>query len=371
MTLLQSFTSVTIPCIRLGNAMAIGASLLAATAPALASEDPRSDVASATVTAEDEPAEDVERGVLTFQYENDLLSGTDRYYTNGVRLSYTSPALRDQIPWAADALEWLYPFDPGADARLHVSLGQNMFTPGDIEIAELIPDDRPYAGWLYAGIGLNVEAWQDFFGKRFNRQDALELELGVVGPASFAEETQKFVHDLIGSPKPKGWDNQLKNEPGLLIVLERKLRTPPLSWGSLQMDAIPTVNVSLGNVETSGGLGGIVRLGQGLEADYGPPMIRPNLTGRTFFKQPAQAFNWYVFAGTEGRLVARDIFLDGNTFRDSHSVDKKHVVGTFQAGAAASYHNVRLTFSYIVRTREFEGQGSRDHFGAVSVSYRF
>ena len=351
--------------------MAVAVSLLAATARAAAGEDQKPDVAAGTAAAEDEPAEDVERGVLTFQYENDMLTGTDRYYTNGVRVSYTSPALRDQIPWAADALEWLYPFDPGADARLHVSIGQNMFTPGDIEIAELIPDDRPYAGWLYAGIGLNVEAQQDFFGKRFNQQDALEVELGVVGPASFAEETQKFVHDLIGSPEPKGWDNQLKNEPGLLIVLERKLRTPPLSWGLLQMDAIPTVSVSLGNVETSGGLGGIVRLGQGLEADYGPPMIRPNLAGRTYFKKSPRSFNWYVFAGTEGRLVARDIFLDGNTFRDSHSVDKKHAVGMFQAGAVAAYRDVRLTFSYIVRTREFEGQGSPDRFGAVSVSYRF
>jgi hypothetical protein len=351
--------------------MAIGASLAVAPPPALASEDQEPDIATETLTAEDELAADAEWGVLTFQYENDMLAGTDKYYTNGVRLSYTSPALRDQIPWAADALEWLYPFDPGAGARLHVSLGQNMFTPSDIEIAELIPDDRPYAGWLYAGIALNVEARQDFFGKQFNWIDALEMELGVVGPASLAEETQKFVHDLIGSPEPKGWDNQLENEPGLLIVLERKLRTPPLSWGSLQTDAIPSVSVSLGNIETSASLGGIIRLGQGLEADYGPPMIRPNLAGRTFFKHSPRTFNWYLFAGAEGRLVARDIFLDGNTFRDSHSVDKKHVVGTFQAGAVGVYHNVRLTFSYIMRSKEFETQGSPDRYGAISVSYRF
>jgi lipid A 3-O-deacylase len=371
MKLLRSFTYVTVPCIRVGTAIAVSASLAVAAVPALASEDQKSDAAAETVYAKDEPAADVERGVFTFQYENDLLAGTDRHYTNGVRVSYTSPALRDQIPWAADALEWLYPFDPGADARLRVSLGQNIYTPGDIKIRELIPNDRPYAGWLYAGVALNVEARQELFGTRSDRLDTFELELGVVGPASLAKETQKFVHDIIGSPDPKGWDNQLENEPGLLIVLERKLRTPPLSWGPLQTDAIPSIRASLGNIETSAGLGGIVRLGQGLEADYGPPMIRPNLAGRTFFKKAARAFNWYVFAGAEGRLVARDIFLDGNTFRDSHSVDKKHAVGTFQAGAAASYHNVRLTFSYIVRTLEFEGQGSPDRFGAISVSYRF
>lgn len=362
--------------IRAGTAIAVAVGLAVASTPAVAAGDQEPDGAAAhvppeSVPAEDVPAEEIERGVLTFQYENDLLAGTDRYYTNGVRLSYTSPRLRDQIRWAADALEWLYPFDPGADARLRVSIGQNMFTPGDIEVSELIPDDRPYAGWLYAGVALNVEASRDLFGRQYDSLDTLEVELGVVGPASLAEETQKFVHDLIGSPDPKGWDNQLQNEPGVLIILERKLRTPPLAWGSLQTDAIPSFGVALGNVETSASLGGIVRLGQGLDVDFGPPMIRPNLTGRTYFEHASNRFNWYLFAGAEGRLVAWDIFLDGNTFRDSHSVDKNPVVGTLQAGAVATYENVRLTFSYVMRTLEFDGQGSPDRYGAVSVAFRF
>jgi lipid A 3-O-deacylase len=337
------------------------AGLAVAGAPPTASADQRPE----------SPPESEERGVVTFQYENDLLVGTDRYYTNGVRLSYTSPRLRNQLPLAADALEWLYPFDSGADARLGISLGQSMFTPGDIEVSELIVDDRPYAGWLYAGVSLNVEATQNAFGKQYKTLDAIEVELGVVGPASLAEQTQKFVHKIVDSPEPQGWDNQLHNEPGLLIVLERKVRTPPLSLGAVQADAIPSLSVSLGNVETSGGLGSVIRLGQGLDVDYGPPTIRPNLAGRTFFERAPQPFNWYFFVGAEGRLVGRDIFLDGNTFRDSHSVDKNWVVGTFQAGVAASYRDLRFTFSYIARSREFEDQDSPDQYGAVSVSYRF
>ncbi len=366
-----SAPGVASPWIRVGTTGIVAISLAIAAMPAAATEDQQPDVPAESASAEDVPSEVVERGTFTFQYENDIFTGEDNHYTNGVRLSYTSPRLREQISWAADALEWLYPFDPGADARLRVSLGQNMYTPGDIEVSELIPDDRPYAGWLYAGVALNVETTQDLFGTRYKSLDTLEVELGVVGPWSLAEETQKFVHEIIGSPEPEGWDNQLENEPGLLIVLERKLRTPPLSLGRLQTDAIPFLSVSLGNIETSASLGGIVRLGQGLEVDFGPPMIRPNLAGRTFFERVPRPFNWYVFAGAEGRLVAQDIFLDGNTFRDSHSVDKKHTVGTFQAGAAASYKDVRLTFSYIVRSVEFEGQDSPDRWGAVSVSYRF
>ncbi len=352
-------------------ALLAATSLAVAAMPALANADQKPEVPTSTAPAESEPAAPPERGIITFQYENDILAGTDRYYTNGIRLSYTSPGLRQRIPWAADALEWLYPFDPGADARLRVSFGQSMFTPGDIEVSELIVDDRPYAGWLYAGFALNVEADQKLFGNRYDTLDTLEVELGVVGPASLAEETQKFVHSIVGSPEPKGWDNQLHNEPGLLIVLERKLRTPALTWGGLEADAIPFATGSLGNIETSAGLGSIIRFGQGLQIDFGPPMIRPNVAGRTYFERAPRRFNWYVFVGGEGRFVARDIFLDGNTFRDSHSVDKKHMVGTFQAGFVATYDNLRLTFSYVGRTLEFDDQDSADRYGTISVSYRF
>ncbi|MBS29221.1 MAG: hypothetical protein CL566_09925 [Alphaproteobacteria bacterium] len=68
------------------------------------------------------------------------------------------------------------------------------------------------------------------------------------------------------------------------------------------------------------------------------------------------------------RGVARDIFLDGNTFASSHSVDKKHFVGDAQLGFAAIYHGVRLAFTQVFRTREFGGQSQSDRFGAVSLS---
>src|SRR3546814_3846176 len=37
---------------------------------------------------------------------------------------------------------------------------------------------------------------------------------------------------------------------------------------------------------------------------------------------PSDWFGLYHFVSAEGRLMVRNIFLDGNTFEDSHSVDK-------------------------------------------------
>ena len=79
----------------------------------------------------------------------------------------------------------------------------------------------------------------------------------------------------------------------------------------------------------TGGL--TLRLGEDLQRDFGPPRVRPALAGSGMFR-PTGQFSWYVFGGAEGRVVARDIFLDGNTFRDSLSVDKKRFVADFQVG---------------------------------------
>ena len=106
-----------------------------------------------------------------------------------------------------------------------------------------------------------------------------------------------------------------------------------------------------------------------LPADYGTPRIRPSLPGSEFFV-PRRSFAGYVFAGLEGRAVARNIFLDGNTFKDSHSVEKYPFVGDFQGGVALLGFGVRAAFTYVFRTEEFVEQNSPDKFGAITLSFR-
>ena len=112
------------------------------------------------------------------------------------------------------------------------------------------------------------------------------------------------------------------------------------------------------------------RLGRRLPHDYGPPRIQPSLPGSGFFV-PQNGFGWYLFAGVEGRAVARNIFLDGNTFRDSRSVDKEPLVGDLQFGFALTWSDVRLGYTHVLRTREFKTQGKTSEFGAVSLSIQF
>src|SRR5262249_44883781 len=160
---------------------------------------------------------------------------------------------------------------------------------------------------------------------------------GVVGPASGARELQKFFHRATSSRDPQGWDHQLRNELGVNVNYQHTWRAANLASGNgLAVDFSPQLGGALGNVETYANAGFKLRFGRHLPNDYGPPRIDPGLPGSGYFV-PSSDFRWYLFAGAEGRLVARNIFLDGNTFHDSPSVDKKNWVGDFQAGLAMSW----------------------------------
>ncbi|MEX2629087.1 MAG: lipid A deacylase LpxR family protein [Tistlia sp.] len=308
------------------------------------------------------PAAAEDGGTLSLVVENDLFARTDRHYTNGVRLSWLSSP-RETPGLVVRAARWLPFFPDGGSVRTSFALGQNMYTPNDVGLVNPPPDDRPYAGWLYGSAGVVVETGQ--------RLDQLELALGVVGPASFADDTQKFVHSITGSEEPRGWDSQLGNEPGVVLTYQRSWRSlVSRTHSGFTFDVTPHAGGALGNVFTYANAGATFRFGQDLPLDYGVPRIQPSLPGSGFFS-PSRSFGWYLFAGLEGRAVVRNIFLDGNSFRDSRSVDKQPFVGDLQLGVALTWRDVRLSYTHVLRTEEFEGQGGGSSFGALSLSLRF
>lgn len=318
---------------------------------------------------EKSPREPDPAWIITTQFSNDMFGGSDAHFTHGTRFSALSP--EDFVPeFIEDAGRALPLFPNGGKLRVTYSLGQDIFTPEHIEVRELIEDDRPYAGWLYGGIGLVSE--------NGDRLDNLELNIGMIGPASLADKVQTEYHKLINIQVPEGWDNQLHNEPGVVLYYERKWRnlweakiSDLVILDELAVDVTPHLGGALGNVYTYGAGGLTLRLGEDLPNDYGPPRLRPALPGSDYFR-PDDWFGWYFFAGAEGRLVARNIFLDGNTFRDSHSVDKYPLVLDLQAGLAISLgERVRLSYTHLWRTKEFREQDAPDQFGTLSLSVRF
>lgn len=312
--------------------------------------------------ADEAPAEET-MGIFGIQVENDLFgSDNDRHYTHGLRLSWFTA--EGKVPeWTRTGASYVPFFSKEGELRIGYEFAQTFFTPDDITVEDVQPDQRPYAGWVYGGVSLIADTG--------TQVDALSLQVGVIGPSSLAEQEQTFWHRLIGSPRPRGWEHQLKNEPGVVLGYERQWRSAvgfPLD--NFSVDVTPSVGGAVGNVYTYGAVGAMLRFGHDLPADYGPPRIRPSLQGSDYFI-PIDHFGWYLFAGVEGRGIARNIFLDGNTFANSYSVDKKPFVGDFQFGAAVIYGRYRLSYTQVFRTAEYYGQGATDSFGSINLSVQF
>lgn len=305
-------------------------------------------------------------GTFTLQFENDLFYGADRHYTNGIRLSWLSPPKDhgvDPITWVRKFLEKAS-FALNSNTRLGLAVGQDIFTPEDRHNTNLIADDRPYAGWLYGAMSLHTVTKE-------RTLDTVELNLGIVGPHAFGEETQDLVHEIRLIDTFEGWNHQLRDEPGFHLMWERKwraLETAP--DGGLGFDFIPHIGGSVGNVLSHVNIGGAVRFGLNIPQDFGPPAL---IKGATSLDPPRGKNKWslYAFAGADGRYVGNNIFLDGNNFRDSHRVDKENIVADLSLGVSLQYNRFKLSYTNALRTREFEGQDNNGWFGSVSLSWQF
>lgn len=318
--------------------------------------------------AQERPAEAPRFDTLTVQWENDFYADTDWDYTNGIKLTWSSPVVsREEEAWT-DAVENLFAIlpllgDDGFSRALSLSVGQAAYTPANTGRADLITTDRPYVGRLYVATGLH--------SRDAGRKSTWEAHLGVVGPISFAEDTQALVHRVVGANDAKGWDHQLKNEVTLDLVHETQWRRRfyPRSTG-FSLDLIPHLGGSIGTAQTYVNTGLEVRMGWRLPDDFGNCSIRAGCTSNSAFKEgrtPVPGVQLFVSAN--GKAVLHNIFLDGNTFRSSHSVTPEVFVGEIMGGVAWQAGPAKVTWAYIQQSRTFTTQDRNHGFGSISISW--
>ncbi len=311
-------------------------------------------VAGAAPTVDDEAA-------LSVLLENDAFAATDRHYTNGIEISYLT-APRPMNGYAAALIDWL-PGNENGETRVGWQLGQTLYTPDDKEALELLPDERPYAAWLYGGISVlyatdsHIDTWS--------------LHFGTLGPDAKGAELQNRVHEWLDATNANGWDNQLGDQRGGMLIVQRKWRamaqTDVYRFG---FDFMPHIGVSLGNIEQYANAGLSMRIGNDLDNDFGPPRIRPSLPGTAYFV-PHDRWSWYLFAGVEGRYVDKNIFLDDHPDREQWNIWKTDWVAEAQGGFVMTRGDFRLAYTYVYRSKEFKQQLEPDRFGSLALTWRF
>jgi len=306
-------------------------------------------------------------GLLTFTLENDLFlySGDDNY-TAGTGLSWVSDDVaaygeRRFERRVARAFGFLPKVcDDGYRTFVSFTLGQEMYTPTDIEAPVPPPDQQPYAGVLFVDSSVYAHGPRSMF--------EYSLRLGCVGPCSGADSTQRVIHGWVGSPIPQGWDYQLDNEPILNLGYQYHHRIVRAAHHDLALQA----GAGLGNYYIGGNFGGVFRAGWALPDTYSTASLRTGGASRFagLDTPPGRRWRAFGFVGLEVYGVARFLPTDGNTFRESPSVDRGDVIGALATGLAFGRGPVLVTWTRnsIAGFNDLPDSRAQD-FGTIMLSF--
>jgi hypothetical protein len=261
------------------------------------------------------------------QVDNDVVAGTDRWYTSGVRIARVAPAGPVETEWG---------------------ILQEIFTPEAKYWAPGIDDRAPTARLLAYG----ARHWLE--PAAFT---TVEVALGVRGPSALGEETTDAVHKIISAPKVD-WSRQESDRFDGHVA------------------AVRTLQLSDFHVH----FGGVVGTEQvfahaGLEWRFGAPAARAaSSPAMRFAATPPPAAGeggWGGFIGANVRGVARNAMIRVNYDPAGPEIEPRRAVGRAMAGVACVQRWGTATFAVAYESKEFDAQRREHTFGSLTVSVDF
>lgn len=294
------------------------------------------------------------QALLRVEMNNDLFFADDSQFSNGFSMQYHGIRYANWdesrapgfVKWVGEHFPTLG--DEDTIVRYGQGIGQNIVTPGDIEMEIPPPGDIPYAGTLTYSLD-----WQSF---NRHKATAFQVTAGVLGAEAMAKAVQKFVHNDLGAgDDPKGWDAQRDSEPVLNLSYQHIRRlahwgTFDNGWGG-QMEMAP--GLLLGNLLTGAEVVTSLRFGWNIPEGFASSPAPP---GRGIFQhfhlpKPASAspHGMEVVVGARASRMFYSVLYDGSFLTDDdREVDREDYV--FGGELAINYYHydrfsVRLIFN--------------------------
>jgi lipid A 3-O-deacylase len=307
-------------------------------------------------------------GSVTVALENDVFSGSDNNYTNGLGITWVSGAIGRDDPGPLGRWTRFWSFLPlvGDDryaTYASFALAHEMNTPDDITMPEPSQSDQPYSGILSLDSLLYVQQ-RDW-------THAWQLKLGIVGPAAKAGPIQRRLHRLIGADEPMGWHTQLPNEPIVNVGYSVAHRAASGTLGqSVEWRVVPVGTVGVGNYFTGAGLGVYGEFGWNLVDALGVTALRSGLNAAsTVGVGRMDRWSVSIFAGVGAYAVAHYLPLDGTVFRQSRSVEAGHRMTLNSAGFCLRRDDLTVSFSWTRFPNVFDTERKGTDFGTMSLSW--
>ncbi len=235
-----------------------------------------------------------------------------------------------------------------------------MFTPQDITLPDIQYNDRPYGGALYA-----IHSLQSIDTAK-KVKITTELFLGVIGPISFAEESQTLVHQIIGSPKPEGWDNQVSND---IIINYNITIEKQLLYLSKRILLVAMVETYSGTLYNAVGTGFMLRVGK-----FNNYFSGANISGMS----RKNKFQLYVFMKPIARVVIGNALLEGGLInqitegQEGYTLNKDYIERlTVLYDVGLTFESPKFSISVIqkMRTPEFKGSHSQE-VGNITMQFK-
>ena len=288
---------------------------------------------------------------ISFITENDLYTSTynDRYYTNGMFLSYRYVSKEENETLEKKIFEW--------------EIGHQMYTPHKVVTLNLKNHDRPFAGYLYGSFSIH---------KVYKNHRSLKttLQLGAIGAHAFSQELQNFIHDLYGFQKAVGWKHQIKNAVGLNInasystfLAKDKTNHYDISWIS---------SGKIGTIFTNISSGFLIRIGfrtlQPL-ANSIAYKTTINNSKNAYFREVES----FLFIRPSLKYTCYDATLQGSLLNRGSEVTNELIPFVVSLELGFKFTANRFNFGY---TLKYNSNKSKDlkfnnghKYGAISLSY--
>ncbi|CZF82155.1 hypothetical protein GCE9029_03057 [Grimontia celer] len=275
---------------------------------------------------------------VSFSIDNDGALGTDRDYTSGLFLRWSS--------------------DPGV-IGYSLEIGSQMWTPSDIELTTPQPNERPYAGLVYG------------MGRVYHQTDINafkgSLMLGMVGPDSNSDSAQSVVHEIVGSPDPKGWEYQIDNE----FVYQAGLEAHQLITRSPIGEFSVFGRGQGGNFQSEVAIGGTYRIGFDLANTFGSTSVLPgNAVDVGLLSHSDNGM--FFFTSVEARYRFDDITIEGDKPAENDDIHVENTQAAVSGGVSWYSRHWGAVASVTGQSKQFE-ESDRDFsaYANFTLFYRY
>ncbi len=290
-----------------------------------------------------------EIGVIS---DNDLYVSTvsDKYYTAGFEFYYRYLDKKQ----SSTAVKKITDF----------RLGQYIFNPRTRKAEDINRIDRPFAGYLFAEAGRHLY-YKDETVVKYTAQ------IGIVGPDSFAEQSQEAIHFLFGYKRIYGWEHQIRNTAAVQLGLF--YARPLLHANNGIADLIVQGKANAGTVLDDARLNLFARISfkNGLLPLYDSNFFGGALNADQEARKSQREFYFYIGPGVHYQLY--DATIQGSLFNNDSPKTFGVMPWVFLGEAGLKYrrNNWSASYSFLFHSKEVQDSPNNLNFyyGSIVLSH--